>query len=197
MNNMFFKNGFIVKSYQEQPFANIKSKYMGIGRYQTWPLEYRDDPISVQLSEEANERWFGYGDGRLYAVPNLDYLYRYIKHCNALKILTFCMQIESNRSIVTTAADVPIDQYLGYDYADVDLSTSCLFEDLNMTLPYCQDQFKLIKQQLNKYELVDSLEVMQEYLRIRNQLIYEGYDMEEYFSPTIVKLSIISLSQID
>ena len=63
-----------------------------------------------------------------------------------------------------------------------------------MTLPYCQDQFKLIKQQLNKYELVDSLEVMQKYLSIRNQLIYEGYDMEEYFSPTIVKLSIISLS---
>lgn len=102
------------------------------------------------------------------------------------------MQIESTNSVITTNSKLPVLKYLGYDYAGLNLYTSCIYEDL--AIKNCYNQFYPIKQKFNQYGLIDSLDVMQQYLSIRNQLINKGYDMEELYFPTVVKLSIVSLT---
>ena len=73
MENKLFKNGFIIKSFMEWDRQNKIENYSGIGRYITWPLEGLSDDISVNLTNEAEERWFGYQDKRLWVVPDLNY----------------------------------------------------------------------------------------------------------------------------
>lgn len=189
MINKLCKNGFIIKSFAEQEYREELKKYSGVGRYTTWPLDDLSDHTSVDLTNEALERWFGYQDNRLWVVPDFDYLQRYKQHCENLHISTFCLQVESANPIVTTSVKLPIKTVLGFDCADTDMSTSCLYDDLTMDEDYVKASFKTISSKLNQYGLADSIEEMQHYLSVRNKLVRAGYDMEEYYCPTIVKLS--------
>ena len=195
MIDPFHKNGFLIKSYEEQSPYETDKTYLGIGRYVTWPLDTFTDDVSVNLTTEAIERWLGYQDNRLYVVPDLDYLQRYTYHCQELNISTFCMQVESSNSIITTEVCLPVVRYLGYEYVDVDMSTSCMHEDLTTNDNYIQSVFAPIKQSLNMYGLIDSIDKMQQYKQFRKKLIREGYDMEEYFCPTVVKLSEVAINK--
>lgn len=195
MSNTFYKNGFIIKSYEEQSSYRDDDTYLGIGKYITWPLDTFTDTVSVSLTKEAIERWFGYQDNRLYVVPDLEYLQRYAYHCRELNISIFCMQVESCNSIITTAFSLPVTRCLGYEYVDVDMSTSCMREDLFADNTYIQSIFAPIKQSLNMYGLIDSIDIMQQYKLRRKQLINEGYDIEEYFCPTVVRLSEVTINE--
>lgn len=195
MSNAFYKNGFLIKSYEEQSSYNVDDTYFGIGRYTTWPLDTLTDTVSVRLTTEAIERWFGYQDNRLEVVPDLEYLQRYANHCRELNISIFCIQVESLNSIITTAHSLPVIRCLGYEYVDADMSTSCMYEDFAMTDSYVQNIFRPIKQYLNQYGLFDSMDYVQKYEICRKQLIKEGYDMEEYFSPTVVRLSEVAIDE--
>lgn len=195
MKNSLFKNGFIIKSFRERDYPNKLKNYSGVGRYITWPLEDLSDDISVDLTNEAEERWFGYQDQRLWVVPDFDYLQRYEQHCKDLNISTFCLQIESMNSIVTTSINLTTKEVLGFDYADTDMSTSCLYDDLTMDEDTVKANFKSIMNKLNQYGLAESMEEIQHYLAIRNKLIKAGYDMEEYYCPTIIKLTRVILNR--
>ena len=44
MIDPFHKNGFLIKSYEEQSPYETDKTYLGIGRYVTWPLDtFTDD----------------------------------------------------------------------------------------------------------------------------------------------------------
>lgn len=180
----------------ERDYQNELKNYFGIGRYITWPLEDLSDDTSVDLTNEAEERWFGYQDKRLWVVPDFDYLQRYEQHCKDLNISTFCLQIESTNPIVTTSINLSTKEVLGFDYADTDMSTSCLYDDLTMDEDTVKANFKTIMRKLNQYGLPESIEEIQHYLAIRNKLIKAGYDMEEYFCPNIVKLTHVLVDRI-
>lgn len=191
--NRLFNNGFIIKSYMEQSNYDGDENYFGIGRYITWPLADFADEISISLTNEAWNRWFGYCDERLYAVPDLDYLQRYAKHCSQLNIPIFCMQIESFVPIVTSSVQLPVETVLGFEVADVDMQTSAMHEEIMINSEDSADPFLSVREQLNRYGLAESIEAVQHYLDLRNEWIALGYDMEEYYSAAVVRLSIVSL----
>lgn len=194
--NKFYKNGFIIKSYNERFDEYAEGwidGYFGIGRFETWPLEAKTDNVSEDLFAEALHRWFGYQDKRLWVVPDLDYLQRYKAHCNTLNIDVFCLQIESATSFITSSCELPVEKVLGYDYADADMQTSCFNDDIFMIDPYIRKSFQNVINQRNNYGLANSVDVLEEYWDIRNKLISENYDMEEYFAPTIVRISKVLL----
>lgn len=196
MSNRLFKNGYIIKSYAEKSDCpNELLNYVGIGRYTTWPLEELSDRISVALTRESEERWFGYQDERLWVVPDSDFLQRYEKHCKDLHIQVFCLQVESENPIIVTSTDLSVNEVLEFDYADTDMSTSCLYDDLTMNEHTVTKRFKPVMHRLNSYGLLNSAEEVQDYLKLRNELITAGYDMEEYYSPTIVRLSRAVISE--
>lgn len=59
-----FRNGFIIKPYKEQANYSAVIPYRGIGRHVTRPLDGLLDDISIELTVEAERRWFGYQDSR-------------------------------------------------------------------------------------------------------------------------------------
>ena len=71
------KNGFIIKSNENQLNRSTMDPYFGIGRNITWPLDGLADDVSVELTAEAERRWFGYSDSRPWVIPDVDYLKRY------------------------------------------------------------------------------------------------------------------------
>lgn len=190
----FLTTGYIIKSFQEQINKSVFSQsYVGIGRYLTWPLEMQKDTESIALTEEAYDRWFCYFDKRLWVIPDIAFILRYAEHCKELGMKTFYLQIDT-LSPATTTDTFREGIEIGYDYADADMITSCLNDDMIMTDSYVRQQFQPIAQKLNPYGLFDSLEDIQKYLSIRDLLIKQGYDMEEYYNPTIVRLSKIESS---
>lgn len=195
MERKLYKNGFIIKAYLEQEHWEMFGNYSGIGRYLTWPLEELTDDVSVSLTKEAWKRWFGYKNMKLCAVPDLDYLQRYKRHCSDMNISAFCLQIESMNAEVVSSVNLPIIRTMGFDYADADMQTSCLYEDLTMDVKSVVDSFKTVLSKLNRYGLIDSMDTMQHYLTVRKKLIEAGYDMEEYYCPTIVRLCQVLLNE--
>lgn len=188
MEDDFLKNGFIIKSYDKNR-RDIGKKYYGIANGMTWPLDIYEDKISRSLSNEALERWFGYQDNRLWVIPDEEYLERYIKHCYDLNMSISCLQIESKNSIITTKMDMPIRRCLGYEYVDIDMNTSCLYDDLFTTDFPTNKQIDLIRERLNAYGLLDTITEMYEYLKIRKELLSVYCEVEEYYAPTIIRLS--------
>ena len=73
------------------------------------------------------------------------------------------------------------------------MQTSCMREDLDMEIDSVIESFKPIQAALNRFGLIDSLEAMYQYIKIRNNLIEAGYDMEEYYSPIIARLSVVEI----
>ena len=112
------KNGFIIKSNENQLNRSTMDPYFGIGRNITWPLDGLSDGVSIELTAEAERRWFGYSDSRPWVIPDVDYLQRYKRHCQFMNISTYCLQVESSSSIILSSAELPIIRILGYDYAD-------------------------------------------------------------------------------
>ncbi len=190
------KNGFVIQSYTETAHRENLYHYSGIGRYTTWPLEDFSDDISVALNKEAQDRWFGYTDS-LWVVPDAEYLRRYKRHCDALHLPTFCLQVESINCAPLSSADLPVEQVLGLDYVDADMATSCLYEDLTMETEAVRAAFAPILRSLNVHGLLNHMQDMQRYLSIRDRLIASGYDMEEYFLPTTVRLTRVWLEDED
>ncbi len=182
-------NGFIIKSYEEQFFSESFKNYIGIGRYTTWPLDSLNDSISQNLTNEAYDKWFGYQDNRLWTVPDLDYLKRYMRHCKNLGISVFCLQIESDNDTMVSSVKLPIVRVLGFDYSDCDMVTSCMYDDFTMSNDIVKSRLKKISEKLNEFGLFNSKQDVIEYIQERNFLIELGIDMEEYFSPTIIKIS--------
>ena len=189
MKNTLFKNGFIIKAIGNNGVQSELKNYFGIGTCDTWPLDERTDSNSVNLNREAMERWFGFLDDRLWTVPDMAYLKRYADHCQKLGLNIFCLQVESLNNIITTFESIAIEQDLGFDYADVNMGTSCFYEDMVTKIEFVEKAFAPIKKQLNQFGLMPSQEVAEQYLAVRRNLIRSGYDMEEYFAPTVVKLS--------
>lgn len=193
--NQFVKNGFIIKSYEEICKTEIP-QYYGIGRFLTWPLDVCQDSMSRALVSEATERWFGYRDDRLWVVPDLEYISRYVKHCHELNINVFCLQVDSENPIIQTEASLPVLKSLGYDYADVDMCTSCLYDDLCGSIMVGEEHSEAIQRMLNEYGLFSSVDDMREYLKIREQWVKGITELEEYYSLSIVRLTQVSVHEL-
>lgn len=194
-SDKFYKNGFIVKSYEEV-CPNSTNNYVGIGRYFTWPLDICTDNLSKKLNSEAMERWFGYQDNRLQVIPDIEYLQRYIEHCKALEIDVFCLEIESFSNTITTRVALDFSEFMGYDYADVNMCESCLYDDLYVKDDYFYKYFRNVNLRLNDYGLLSTLKDMMYYLQKRESFFTETGESEDYVCPTIVRLNKVSLSEI-
>lgn len=188
-NNNLFINGFVIKAHEDS--LNLDPSYKGIASGLSYPLDLMNDELSVALTREAEARWFFYQDVKMWAVPDYDYILRYRKHCIDLGFSVYCLQIESkNQSPVSNIRFSDVE-FLGYEYVDTDMSTSVFYEDITATDDEIQRAFSSIKNDLNSNMLLNSYDKAAEYVAIRNNLINSGIDMEEYYSPSIIKLSCI------
>ena len=86
-----------------------------IRKRDTWPLEVYEDDLSAQLSNEAEQNWFGYNDGRLLTVPSKEYIRRYIEHCKEIGIRYNILFVKSPCKKIITGEFPKRTEKLGYD----------------------------------------------------------------------------------
>lgn len=194
MNNEFIINGFVVKSYDENPIYRCINNYNGIGKYIAWPLNFQKDSTSIQLTIEADERWFGYQDVKMWVVPDVDYLKRYTDHCKELDIDIHILQIESFENNVISNFKPEILEVLGFEYIDTDMDTSCIYSDVFDYEHYSETAKKQLNNffgKLNKNGLANTFNDINTYIDIRKHLMKTGFESEEFFNPFVAKLSRI------
>ena len=73
------------------------------------------------------------------------------------------------------------------------MQTSCMYEDFTDQTPMVRKALSTAVQGLNEYGLFSCINRIEQYLAIRTALIKEGYDMESYYHPQIVRVSEVHL----
>ena len=152
-----FPNGYIVQQIEECPYHNI-------WRRCTWPLELYEDVLSVQLSDEADEKWFGYNDGRPLTIPSKEYIHRYTEHCRKLGINYIILFVESTSSKITTNEFPSKIEALGYDLSAGSLDVSLVGLDEGI------DELEEIRKTRNKYGYIQDRKLFEKYISIRKGL---------------------------
>ena len=125
-----------------------------------------------------------------YFTMAFNFVKRYMEHCNKLGIEVFCFSIESNDCSYCLEHNLSDFKVLGYDYVDVDMCTSCLYEDITSDCLEYRKIYSSIFLKLNKHLLFDSIVDMEKYLEIRAYAKTFDFDIEEYFNPLIVRVGI-------
>lgn len=203
---MLYFNGFIIQALYSDEYSQNYEGYVGTGRYVSWPLEWEEDDISKELTDEANNRWFYYtyleennlnGDSMLNTVGDLDYLNRYVEHCNNLGINIRILQIQSTRKYPIFEEKIKLKgKVLGYDYSSGGSFTSLLREDLDGNF---EGEFSILKEfyeKLNNNGLIDKIEDIKRYVLIREKLISKGVNLEILGAMLIMLLTDVTKEYI-
>ena len=147
----------------------------------------------MMLSNEISQKWLSDDIFSLYTVNDQDLLYRYAEHCSKLKLPIRCLLVESPSKFPVASMSLPHKYILGYEYVDTDMQTSCMYEDFTDQTPMVRKALSTAVQELNEYGLFSCINRIEQYLAIRTALIKEGYDMESYYHPQIVRVSEVHL----
>ena len=195
VENIFYNNGYVVQQIKYPLYidaVHIKSThYKGIDSCISWPLENNTDEISVKLTQEVTTRWLNSSRYGLWTITDMKLLKQYITHCYKLDIPIRILAIEStNRHTISgsTSGD-EIRVFLGYEYIDTNMQTSCSYEDM-----YGEEKlFCDVISKLNNNYLFGCVNDVEQYLRIRETLSENNYGFEEYYFPSISKLSEVNI----
>lgn len=185
-------NGIVIQDNMEMHGGGMVLPYNGLGRYRSWPLSDLTDDISRSLTQEAEDKWFGYYNDNRFAlavIPDNEYVSRYMTACWNNNIQTRILFVETDRNKPTWHSEVPKGSLLGYDYATSQEFFSALYDDL-----YGDDthsSLKRMKLLLNENGLFDNPEDLLTYIGIRNLLIQDGYDLEMHGDFCVFKISLL------
>lgn len=187
-----FHNGIIVQSNDILPYIDqqlIKAQnYRGIYSGITWPLDTMDDIDSINISNELFSCCMQSID-RLFTLTDLELIERYIKHCHNLNINIRCLMVESffDNPHFEFIINSRKTELLGYEFVATNMQISGSYEDL------CDELFSPMLGLLNSNWIFNSPQDVQQYVDFRESLKHQGYELESYYFPRIVRLSEIHL----
>ncbi len=187
---MFYNNGYIVKDLIENEDLLINHRvYRGIQSYHNWPLEREKDSISKELTKVVDN----YFDNNNYIeiMRDTKLLEQYVKHCKKIKIDVIIMKIMSCKNTFTTNEDLKEIEELGYDCMagdNVSYLTEVFTKDSDRF-----DVYKRFKDKLNLNGLLSTYEEVEEFIKGRNKLLQQGINLEDYWTPIPVKLSLVTI----
>lgn len=187
---MLYNNGYIIKDLIDNEDLLINhSVYKGIQSYHNWPLAKETDSVSKELTKAINN----YFDENNYIEIMIDteLLKRYLIHCEKLNINVFIMKVMSSKNIFTADKDLDEKEELGYDCMagdSISYLTEVFAEDGNGL-----EEYKRFKDKLNSNGLLSSYEEVEDFIRVRNKLLEQGVNLENYWEPVPVKLSIVAI----
>lgn len=184
---MLYNNGYIVKDLIDNEDLLIDHKvYKGIQSYHNWPLARETDSVSKELTKEVNN----YFDGSNYIeiMRDTKLLNRYLMHCKKLNIDVFIMKVMSSKNTFMADKDLDETEELGFDCMagdSISYLTEVLAEDNGLEV------YKRFKDKLNSNGLLSSYKDVEDFIRARNKLLEQGVNLENYWEPVPVKLSIV------
>lgn len=182
-----FHNGYIVQQLRNAPCSAANPMYKGVERFPSWPLKRLNDKISIELEEEAWDRWFSCTDS-IGTVTDRDFLSRYVLHCRRNQIDTIIIKVETARPDPAEPDELHVIEVLGFDcMVGSDLSY------FNVTEECLKKYFDKTYRKLNKNGLCENAEDVCEFLRDYNGLLEQGVNLESYGVPFPARLSVAEL----
>lgn len=188
---MLYNNGYIVKDLVCNGELFLTDNfYRGIASYHNWPLEKEEDNDSKELTkliEMAFEK-----NNFIEILNDVELLRKYVNHCKKRNIDIIVMKVMSQKKFSIALDDLEDTEILGYDCMAGDNVSYLIevFEDDNI------QSFDNIKKLLNQNGLLNSYEEVENFIQIRNELLQQGLNLEDYWEALPVKLSLIDYNSI-
>jgi hypothetical protein len=196
---MWYLNGVVIQSLKSPPPFEERSfgLYQGIARYQSWPVvgeTIGSEQGASKLYEEANERWFycsdETGEYSLWAVPEDEYVRRYLEACKKFGIQFRLLFVSSTHKLPSYIGSKysPTSggaKFLGYDYSSASGDYSAVLDDFAGIVPRALAE---LVSDLNEMGLFASEESFARYLRVREELIEADEPLESGVSLRPIKL---------
>ena len=167
-----FRNGYIVAVIRDERCFS----------YDAWPLYAVKDEEALQLTDEADERWF-IVYAMLEIAPDLDYAKRYAECCRRNGIDAVVLLAETSENAIVVNDEVQIEEVYGFDCIGT-IGFSYLRTDIGVDVA---------ETQLNRYGLFNSPEDVVEYSRRRREVIASGLNLEDYWEEVPMRLSRIKV----
>ena len=162
---MFYNNGVIVQNIAEQLSSN--TNYMGLSRFQSWPLEKCLEGEAKKISEKLCDQWLRYYNYRgrqiysLNSITSYQLFQSYVKLCekNSLRIIG----IETEYDFYERMSFDFDKDFLGYDFI---YPTSDYYSALG-------DEYDIVDElgftgELNSNGLFDDVEALKHFIEVRN-----------------------------
>lgn len=111
-----------------------------------------------------------------------------LMHCKKLNIDVFIMKVMSSKNTFMADKDLDETEELGFDCMagdSISYLTEVLAEDNGLEV------YKRFKDKLNSNGLLSSYKDVEDFIRARNKLLEQGVNLENYWEPVPVKLSIV------
>lgn len=187
---MLYNNGYVVKDLIDNEELLINHNvYRGLQSYHNWPLSKEIDSISKELTKSL-ENYFD-ENNYIEIVRDVKLLRRYVNHCKKLEKRVIILKIMSNDDTFIADEDLNETEVLGYDCMAGD-SISYLTE-IHTESAAKFELYKSLKTKLNSNGLLNSYEEVEDFIRKRNKLLEQGINLEDYWKPIPVRLSLVTL----
>lgn len=178
------KNGYLIIQDHADLFDN-GHVFKGATERSVWPLHDFNNSNAIKLTKEADEKWFSFKNCYLEIIPDVNYIKRYIVECDNLNIKVSVFNVK----IIDSNTD-EVDECFGYDCLG-NIYYSYLYEDNIIGNIKYQGITKEIM--LNDNGLFANYNDALKYKKIREQLIQNGINLEDYWTPLIVKFEKIDI----
>lgn len=187
---MLYNNGYIVKDLIDNEELSIDHNiYRGLQSYHNWPLSNETDSISKEITKSV-ENYFD-ENNYIEIIRDVKLLTKYVNHCKKLGKRVIILKIMSKDDTFIADEDLNEIEILGYDCMAGD-SISYLSE---IHTKICDEFeiYKSLKTKLNINGLLNSYEEVEDFIRKRNKLLEQGINLEDYWKPVPVRLSLVAI----
>lgn len=190
---MLYNNGYIIKDLiDNEDLEILHSDYRGLQSFHSWPLNKEKDDISKKLTSAVMD-YFEKRNKFVEILQGTKLLTDYADHCQELGIKIIIMKIMSERGKLLAEKDLRETEFLGYDcMAACDVS---YLAEIHMKEGGIFEEYENMRAKLNKNGLFDNFEDVEEFIEKRNSLLKRGVNLEDYWSPVPVRLSLVELSR--
>ena len=190
---MLYNNGYIIKDLIDNEDLEIPhSVYRGLQSFHSWPLNKENDDISKKLTDTVMD-YFEKKNSYTEIIQGTKLLTDYANHCKKLGIKIIIMKIMSESDKLMAEKDLYETEFLGYDcMAACDVS---YLAEIHMKEGGTFEEYEGIRTKLNANGLFDNYENVEEFIEKRNSLLKRGINLEDYWSPVPVRLSLVELLQ--
>lgn len=185
---MLYNNGYIIKDLIDNEELEIShSIYRGLQSFHSWPLDKKNDDISKELTNTV----INYFEKNNYIeiMQDTKLLADYVNHCNKLGIKNIILKIMSKSDSLIAEKELNEIEFLGYDCMAAD-NVSYLTE-IHTKEGRAFEEYKDMLTKLNANGLLNTYEEVEEFIQKRNSLLKRGINLEDYWSPIPVRLSLV------
>lgn len=188
---MLYNNGYIIKDLIDNEDLEIShSVYRGLQSFHGWPLNKENDNISKKLTSTVMD-YFEKKNNYIEILQEMKLLTDYAEHCKKLGVKIIIMKIMSESDRLIAEKDLREIEFLGYDcMAAYDVS---YLTEIHIKEGGIFEEYENMRTKLNANGLFNNYEDVEEFIEKRNSLLKSGVNLEDYWSPAPVRLSLVEL----